>query len=314
MCLVTSQALKAEKKHLGFGFDNEKVSVSIPFSSYKNLIIIEAVLDNDQKLNLILDTGIRSLVLFDQSYIPKVSDNTFDIEFSGAGEPTPIKAIVSIGHDLRLSTDVVANQINAVLLDKSNRYLHELGGIKVDGAFGYQLFARFQVKIDYGNQMITLSEPDRSPCLKGFEQVPMSIHDTKPFIESSFLMSKNLWKNFTLLLDLGANHKILLLDRHNIKGTVGYISDIQRIAEGLGGSIYGRKGIAKTIKIGNVQFNNTEMLLPTKDTYHRESIDGVSKQGSIGGRFFENSTVILDYINGLFYIKSPLNCPERKIC
>ena len=115
------------------------------------------------------------------------------------------------------------------------------------------------------------------------------------------------------MLDLGANHKILLLDRHNIKGAVGYISDIQRIAEGLGGSIYGRKGIAKTIKIGGVQFDNTEMLLPTKDTYHRESIDGISKQGSIGGRFFEKSTVILDYINGLFYIKSPLNVPERNI-
>ena len=107
---------KADLNHLGFGFDNQNESVIIPFKSFNNLIIIESVIDDKNKLNLILDTGIRSLVLFDQSYIPKVSDKTFDIKFTGTGMRKPISGVVSINHNLRLCDDVVANQINAVIL------------------------------------------------------------------------------------------------------------------------------------------------------------------------------------------------------
>ena len=81
---VTIGYTKSDLNHFGFGFDNHKESVTIPFKSYNNLIIIESVIDDKNKLNLILDTGIRSLVLFDKSYIPKVSEYTFDIKFTAA--------------------------------------------------------------------------------------------------------------------------------------------------------------------------------------------------------------------------------------
>lgn len=69
----------AKRKHLGFGFENEKETVNIPFKSVKTLIILEAEIDGKSKLNLILDTGIRSLVLFKKSFLPKISELTFDL-------------------------------------------------------------------------------------------------------------------------------------------------------------------------------------------------------------------------------------------
>lgn len=297
----------ADLKHLGFGFDNEKKSVTIPFISYNNLIIIESVIDEKIKLNLILDTGIRSLVLFNKSYIPKVSNNTFNLMFTGAGNPTPIEAEVSINHTLRLSEDVVANQINAVILNRSNKYLHELKGTKIHGAFGYQLFTRFQVKIDYKNQLITLIEPHKASVFHGFESIPISIHDTKPFVEANFLAKKGKWKKLNLIIDLGANHKILLHDHINNKGSNINSLKQQRIAEGLSGSIYGRKEISKSIRLGSITFNDTEILIPTNTSYSNESINNIEKHGSIGGKFFNKSTIILDYINGYLFIENSKN-------
>ena len=76
-----------------------------------------------------------------------------------------------------------------------------------------------------------------------------------------------------------------------------------RIAEGISGSIYGSKTFAKTIRIGSVAYTDTEILIPTKTTYRQESMD-LEKHGAIGGRLFEKSTIILDYIHGYLYIEN----------
>lgn len=302
LILIQPKYSKADRNYLGFGFDSPKKSVTIPFKSYNNLIIIESVIDDKIKLNLILDTGIRSLVLFNKSYIPKMSTQTFDIKFTGAGIPEPISARVSINHNLRLCEDVVANQINAVILKRSNYNLHKLKGIKIHGAFGYQLFARFQVKIDYKNQLLTLTEPVKTKNIKGFEPVPISIYDTKPFIETQILSKEKEWKKLNLLLDIGANHKILLLDESSISNSVKWANYNQRIAEGLSGSIYGIKIFANEIRLGSVAYKNTEVLIPTKNTYYHETME-IEKHGSIGGKLFEESTIVIDYISGFVFIE-----------
>jgi hypothetical protein len=297
---------KGDLNHLGLGFDNQKESVTIPFKSYNNLIIIESIIDGKNKLNLILDTGIRSLVLFNKSYVPKMSDQIFDIKFTGAGANEPMSAKVSIKHNLRLGDGVVANQINAVVLKRSNNYLHKLKGIKIHGAFGYQLFARFQVKIDYKNQLLTLTEPVKMSEINGYESIPISIHDTKPFIKTQILSHENEWKKLNLILDIGANHKILLLQKSSISTSLKRGNHNQRIAEGLSGSIYGIKTVANKIRLGAITYGSTEVLIPTKNTYHHERIE-VEKHGSIGGKLFNKTTIVIDYINGYLFIQKNEN-------
>ena len=293
----------ADFNHLGFGFDNDTETVNIPFKRINNLIILESVVDDDFKLNLILDTGIRSLVLFDKSYIPKVSENTFDITFNSAGIGKPMNAFVSVNHTLRLSKHVVANQINVVIINKSNKYLHKIKDTKIHGAFGYQLFTRFQVKIDYKNQIITLTEPNKINKLIGFESIPLYIHDTKPFVKTDFLTRKNYWHQLNLFLDLGANHRLLLFNIDHIKSTIDQKKSEYRIAEGLSGSIYGLDGFVRLLKLGSILHKNVAMIVPSKSTYHRESIPEIEKHGAIGGKFFDNSVIVIDYINGYLFVE-----------
>lgn len=299
----------ADSNHLGFGFNNEKNSVSIPFTSYNNLIIVKAEIDGQNKLNLILDTGIRSLVVFDKSYIPKVSDHTFEIKFTGAGSESPIDALVSINHNLRLCDEVVANQINTVILKRSNKQLHNLKGLKIHGAFGYQLFSRFQVKINYKQHLLTLSEPDKKNKMDGFEAIPIKIHDTKPFIETSFLTKKNERKQLNLMLDLGANHKILFYENPYISDLILHENDDGRIAEGLSNTIYGIKATTNSIQLGTLIFTKIEILIPTGNSYQHESLN-IEKHGALGGAFFNKSTIVLDYINGFLFVESKQNKPR----
>ena len=294
----------ADRNHLGFGFDSKKESVSINFKNINNLIVLEATVDGGEQLNLILDTGIRSLVLFNKSYIPEVSEQTFEIEFKGVGMERPMPAKVSVNHNLRLSDDVVARQINAVILKRSNSKIHYINGIKIHGAFGYQLFARFRVEIDYENQQMTLYEPDNLPNPPGYDAIPIKIHDTKPFIESDILTQNEDWLKLNLLLDLGANHDLLLHKlSHNtelLKKKGNRRND--RIAEGLSGSIYGQKSVIEGLRIGGIEYRKTSVLLPSVKSYHQEKLD-IEKHGSIGGGFFERSKIILDYVNGYLYVK-----------
>jgi len=300
----------ADRNHLGFGFENEIESVTIPFKEVNNLILIQATLDDKQKLNLILDTGIRSLVLFNSSYIPKISDQTFQIKFTGTGVHTPIPAKVSIGHTLRLSEDVVANQINAVILKRSNAHLHQIEGIKIHGVFGYQLLTRFRVKIDFQNDLITLSEPSRERLeVSGYHFIPLTIHDTKPFVELDVLTKNQKWNKLNLILDLGANHKILIHNQTETSSIFSTNLKKHRIAEGLNGSIFGYKSNIEKVRIGTIEYPSSEILVPTKNTYHQEALS-IKKHGSIGSKFFMDQTIIIDYANARLYIEK--SDPEDK--
>lgn len=309
--IFLSQHSLANNNHLGFGFDNEQISETIPFTSYKNLIIIKAILDDKSKLNLILDTGIRSLVIFEKKSVPEVSKNTFSIGFTAAGEPKPISALVSAGHTLRLSDDVVANQINTVILKRFNPYLEKLKGVKIHGVFGYQLFSRFQVKIDYKKHQITLSEPSNRKQFENFEIVPIKIHDTRPFIETQFLTASKKWKKLNLLLDLGANHKVLLLDKRSITTLFNQTKEHNRIAEGLSSSIYGSKAQTKSLRLGQRHFPDIEFLIPDRDWYYHENLE-IDKDGSIGGRLFEDSIIVVDYSNGLLYVEKSVPMTTKR--
>jgi hypothetical protein len=291
----------ADINHLGFGFENEKEVVTIPFKKINNLILLEATIDDEQKLNLILDTGIRSLVIFNKSYLPHFNNQDFQIQFTGTGIHTPIPAKVSTGHNLRLSQDVVANQINAVVLNKSNKYLHKMNGVKIHGIFGYQLFVRFEVKLDFKNKIMTLSEPMEKDHLQGFSAIPLTIHDTKPFVQIDASTSKENWFHLNLILDLGANHKILIHEHPSLKNFYSHAQE-RRIAEGLNGTIYGRTSTFERMKLGDLYYSNVQILLPAKSSYLHEDLE-MQKHGSIGSKFFSNQTIVIDYVNEKLFIE-----------
>lgn len=142
--------------------------------------------------------------------------------------------------------------------------------------------------------MFTISEPYKTNVPEGFEAIPILIHDAKPFIDAHIFTMESKWQKLRLILDLGANHKILLQNNSNTsKKTISN----QKNAKGLGGSIFGIKTHAKSNRLGSIYYYNLAILIPTNNSYHRESMD-IEKHASLGGRLFKKSIIVLDYING----------------
>lgn len=109
------------------------------------------------------------------------------------------------------------------------------------------------------------------------------------------------------------NHKILL---HNqVKTKSLYLVQNHRIAEGIGGPKYGRKGVIKSILLGNIAFEKIEVLVPSKNSYYHKSKYNQQKHGSIGGQLFHNSTIIIDYVNGYLFIQTnKAKCESSEHC
>lgn len=144
---------------------------------------------------------------------------------------------------------------------------------KYTGSFGYQLFARFQMKIDYNNQIIAAKEPNKTDKNIGFESIPIFIHDAKPFIKTGPLTKKSKFYQLNLILDLGSNLQPLLFDQYSIQGTFTHWKSEYRVAEGLSSSIYSIKRNEKSLTFGSIQYEDIAIMLPVKSIYHREKID-----------------------------------------
>lgn len=170
-------------------------------------------------------------------------------------------------------------------MKRSNTYLHKIQYLKIHGISGYQLFARFQVKIDFDKQLIMLSEPNKTDSVQDFHAIPLTIKDTKPFIELNAMTTSDVWHQLQLLLDLGANHKILIHERPETSLFISSALKRRRIAEGLNGEIYGYYSSLEKIRIGPISFGKSEILIPTQNTYHQESMV-MKKHGSIGSKSF----------------------------
>lgn len=112
------------------------------------------------------------------------------------------------------------------------------------------------------------------------------------------------WHSLQMILDLGANHKILLHHQKDTESLIAPNLEKHRISEGLNGSIYGYKSAIAQIKLSSQLCATTDILIPTVNTYHQESME-IKKHGSLGSKFFANQTILIDYVNATLFIKIP---------
>src|SRR5690349_16842713 len=93
----------------GFSMPDSIHEVSLKYRGLKNLVILPVVINDTLKVNLILDTGCRNLVLFGERF-----DKYFDlyqnkkIQFSGLGSGKPIIGNLALNN--KVTIDAVIGQ------------------------------------------------------------------------------------------------------------------------------------------------------------------------------------------------------------
>lgn len=305
LLLIELTAL-AQSQHRGFHLTNQRARrVAIPFELHSNLIIIPVKVNDGETLKFILDTGVRTAILTDEGYvdgIPNVNDRT--ISLMGAGDQGEITAYVSSGITFDLPEGVAAIGNSILILKEDYLQLHRFLGARIHGILGYELFSRFVVEIDYMRQQLVLHRPDRFRPRRSFQEIPILVEDTKPYIEGVRLKTNDSTTiTVKLMIDTGASHALMLNKTTDERIMVPDRNIFGYLGRGLSGEIYGHMARIPQLGIDKFDLEGVITSFPEANAFTQSLRRRTDHQGNIGGSVLKRFRVIFDYANGKLYLK-----------
>ena len=285
--LVCGNLLYATTPH-GFYLPEPIEQVTIRYTCVNNLIVLPLVINGKIPVNLILDTGTRNIVLFGKRFeklLQFVPDRK--VQFLGMGSGKPVYGKLSIDNQVEL-TSLIGEKIALVVVPNKNVFVNTP---KVDGIIGYDIFQRFEVEIDPRQKLITFRSPASKFVPPGFTQIPMRIENTKPIIDSEFLLESGVNLNTSLMIDTGSQLTFLLKTTNEVLLN-SYSPEL--LGFGMSGSIEGIKAMAETINLAGIKFQNrsTGIILSAWHNY-----------GSIGMGVLKEYTLIINYAGAYACLK-----------
>ncbi|MEL7003669.1 MAG: aspartyl protease family protein [Bacteroidota bacterium] len=297
--LAVSTNLCAMVDGAGFNFINDKTSTVIPFEIVNNLIVIPVVINEGISVNLVLDTGVRSIVLFGRRFkkeleiYPKRT-----VPLTGYGKRNSHVAKLSLNNNVKVA-DIEGKGLGILITPNNKLFSHEKG-VEIEGLIGYQIFSRFAVVIDYVNKRIEISEPSPDLRYQGFEELPLIIKDTKPYISANLKMPNNEIRQAHLHVDTGSARELILFMKEGVLELPKTGYDKSYIGHGLRGAIDGFVLESTNVEMGKSTFENSNTCMIEREFSDRELSDAM---GTLGSGFFKDFFIVLDYPNQKFYFK-----------
>lgn len=289
---------------LGFAIADGKRKVDIPIQIQNNLIVVPVILNDVLPLKFIVDTGVRTAILTQKAYsdilqLPYSRKYTV----SGPGGEKLIDAYVT--NNVSIALPGVTGKGHALLvLEEDYLELRNYLGTDVHGILGYELFSRFIVKIDYNKKIMTLILPEKFQARKKFQEIPMLVEDTKPFILTSINISASNSMTAKLLMDTGASHGLMLEPSSDQRIVVPLNTVSTVIGRGLGGVITGKTGRIESFKLGEYSLDHVLVNFPDPNSYMDTLKSTLTfRHGSIGGEILSRFTVIFNFPQGKVYLK-----------
>lgn len=280
---------------------SEPASSTIPFNRVGNLIIVKARVDTMEG-NFILDTGAPRLVL-NMTYFREYPAAAHSRDESGGitGEASVINP-----------ADVGALRMGPVSYSRLEADRISLGhiensrGIKILGLLGVQLFKRFEMILDYENNLIHLhliSKKDgknyKSDMLKdtsAYSEFPIDVKDNK-LMTFGLLAGKKL----TFIIDTGAESNVL---DSRLPGKIfQHVTINKRIMLSGSGStkVEALSGDMKNVTIGDRQVESLPVLVTNLENMCRAYNDNCL-DGMLGFEFLSLHKIGFNFVSRKMYI------------
>src|SRR5690606_32180170 len=274
----------------------------IPFKLVNNLPIVEVEV-NGTKLSFILDTGVKSTILFSLEEADSVQlHNTSSVMLQGLGAGGTVEALKSLNNKIQLGDAVDKDHSLYIIFDSTLNFSPRMG-IPIHGILGNEFFQNFIVKINYSSNIITIYDPATyalKKCKK-CEDLPLNFVGSKPYI---ILMtgSGNKLERTTLLVDSGSSDVLWLFDEGDFieESPPNYYNDF--LGLGLSGNIFGKRARIPELVIGNLQLKEVNTSFPEEDAIMKARYYE-DRDGSVGGGFLSRFTVTFDYGNQKIRLK-----------
>ena len=278
----------------GYQFIDGFSHTTIPFQKYQDLIVIQVQMNDSIKLNLILDTGTRSLLLYGKKF-RKLQNIRRDklVKVTGWGSSHSVNANLSYPNTINLG-EIRGDLVGVAVVDHG-RMLADAPGI--DGIIGYELFVRFAVEINYKTRTIHLYDHLPDGHTDGFTALPLEVNFARPQIVSQITMLNNKTVNIKLLIDTGSSLGLAVFS-NNREGFFAS-GELTRIGQGLTGAVHGYELFVKEFLLGDLEVKGVPTHL-VEVSAHPDQLFTFS--GSLGASFLRNHVVIFDYPRSRFFI------------
>ena len=249
-----------------------------------NQIYVQAKLNNSEPMWFILDTGATwSILDVDKAKELNIkSEGTRNLDL---GQTYTVNT--TFARDALLDISGVKVPVN-VLAVMPAKFRH---APQIVGLIGSDLFKRFVVKIDYTTKTLELFEPKNYEYTGRGEILPIDIIEEIPHITVNISKGNVRSLKSNLLVDTGAAQTVMLyapfVEKYKLlESTEG---TIKIRAGGLGGGGLNYKVRAKSVKIGNISFDD-----PLIDfSMGRGAAD--RRDGILGNGFLNRFNLIIDY-------------------
>jgi predicted aspartyl protease len=292
----------SEARPLGFTLPEGYKKVVVPFELYNNLIVIDVLLNGSLPLKFVLDTGVRTTVLTEKTLTDILNlKYARKITIPGAGGEKLVDAFVV--NNVSLNIGRIEGRGHTILvLEEDLLQLKSFLGVNVHGILGYELFSRFLVDINYNKKIITFSDPSNFKKKRSFQEIPISIEDTKPYILANFIIRGSGVVRGKFMLDTGASHTMLLDGRSSRKIFVPQPNISTTLGRGLAGNIYGEVARVDKMWINKYVFEGVIVTFPDENSYEI-SLDRNFRNGTFGGGMMSRFHIIFDFVNSKLYVK-----------
>lgn len=289
---------------LGFTIMEGRKYVQFPIEVCNNLVVIPVVLNGQLPLKFILDTGVRTTILTEKTF-SDILKLTYGRHYlvAGPGGEKIVEAYVT--NNVTLDLPGVHGEGHAMLvLEKDYLELRNYLGTDVQGILGYEVFSRFIVEVDYESRQLRLSLPEFFHPRKNYQMLPITIQDTKPYLQVPVHMKDGVIVNAKLLVDSGASHGLVLDPSSNSQIEIPQKHVSSLIGRGLGGLITGQIARIKSLELGKYKIDNVIVNFPDPNSYTDTlKASDVFRNGAVGGEILSRFTTIYNFPGEKIYLK-----------
>jgi hypothetical protein len=276
----------------GGQIEGGRKSVTLPFRLLNNHVYVEARVNGKGPYTFIVDTGGHTLIS------PRVAREA-GLKVVGAGVTSGAgEKSESTGYARYREIALGAVRLTDQPAFITNIYQPAIEGIPVDGMVGFELFARFAIRIDYGSKTMTLTEFDAFRPDGSSTPVPFNFYDHLPSIDGRI---DNLPAHFDI--DTGsrseidvtspfvAQHRLRELYRPGLDAITGW---------GVGGASHAYVVRMPSITIGTVKVPGVVTGLSKAKA---GSFSDPSFDGNIGSGLLKRFVATFDYSRQIMYLK-----------
>lgn len=266
----------------------------IPFDLVSNKPYLKVRVNGSEPLWFVLDTGSAGGSILEWEQARKIGLEIKNVKkrHAGAGEGV----LVRMGHAAGLTFDLYGLKIpnqSAAVVDLG--HVCHYDGHQFDGTFGYNLFMRFVVEIDYAEKFMYLHEPADYVYGGRGRSIPISFLGGLVIVAAEITLpdGKTIKDNF--VVDTGARTAILFnspfVKKHELLKSLPKSFEAT-VGGGVGGESKGHIGRIKSLKLG-------PFLLKEPVAAFSSDKSGVlassSFAGIIGAEALKRCRVIFDY-------------------